>query len=172
MISTSTIPPPDARSPSSTRQAILGFMGRRARSATTGTPPTTNPASPSPPLPSPNLPAPPAATLGLSGVDHNQSHLHLHLPSLHRHSPADDNPTSGGRLGGILRRRRSNGGDTSPHESPAATSPSVPQPRGSPRGQAPTTQSAGNTPREATPGKSNVRWLTRADRLQLALPIA
>lgn len=128
MISTSTIPPADARSPSSTRQTILGFMGRRARSATTGTPPATNP---SPPLSSPNLPAP--ATLGLSGVE---SHLHLHLPSLHRHSPADDQPT-GGRLGGILRRR---GGDTSPHDSPAATSPAAASPSvATPRAQAPST---------------------------------
>lgn len=60
MISMSTAPPPDARSPS-TRQAIFGFMGRRGRSATTGTP-----VSPSP-------------------VDHG---LHLHLPSLHHTEPS------------------------------------------------------------------------------------
>ncbi|KAG8684620.1 hypothetical protein FRC11_011833, partial [Ceratobasidium sp. 423] len=158
MITTSTVPLPDARSPSSTRQAILGFMGRRTRSATTGTPPTTNPTSPSPPLPSPNLATNPS--LGLSGVDHNQStsHLHLHLPSLHRHLPATDEapPTTGGRLGGILRRRRSNGGDVSPQETPAPT-PSgqldrSPQPTASSRAQAPAhTDAASNTPREATP---------------------
>ncbi|QRV95257.1 E3 ubiquitin-protein ligase DMA2 [Ceratobasidium sp. AG-Ba] len=123
MMATTTIPPADARSPQSTRQTILGFMGRRARSATTGTPPV-NPTSPSPPLPSPNLPAA-SAGLGLSGVEHNNTHLHL--PSFHRHphptpdatpDPAPAQPS--GRLGGILRRRRSNGGDVSPHDSPAA----------------------------------------------------
>ncbi|CAE6440660.1 unnamed protein product [Rhizoctonia solani] len=165
MITTSTVPLADARSPSSTRQAILGFMGRRARSATTGTPPTVNPTSPSPPLPSPNLPST-NTSLGLSGTDHSQStsHLHLHLPSLHRHSPATEEPPStGGRLGGILRRRRSNGGDISPHETPATTSSgqldpagrSPSQPTTSTRGQAPvptrTTESASNTPRETTP---------------------
>ncbi|CAE6537832.1 unnamed protein product [Rhizoctonia solani] len=162
MITTSTVPLADARSPSSTRQAILGFMGRRARSATTGTPPAVNPASPSPPLPSPSLPTT-NASLGLSGVDHSQStsHLHLHLPSLHRHSPATEEapPTTGGRLGGILRRRRSNGGDVSPNETtPDAPSRSpVVRPTTSSRAQAPApapatrTDSASNTPREATP---------------------
>jgi len=112
----------DARSPQSTRQAILGFMGRRARSATAGTPPAPA-ANPSPPLPSPNLPGA-SAGLGLSGVE--QNHHHLHLPLLHRNThpspdPAPDaQPVQGsGRLGGILRRRRSNGGDVSPSESPA-----------------------------------------------------
>ncbi|KEP51489.1 E3 ubiquitin-protein ligase DMA2 [Rhizoctonia solani 123E] len=145
MITTSTVPLADARSPSSTRQAILGFMGRRTRSATTGTPPTVNPASPSPPLPSPNLPT--NASLGLSGVEHNQStsHLHLHLPSLHRHTPADETPpTTGGRLGGILRRRRSNGGEVSPQEPDAAL-------RSPPQAPPIRTDSASNTPREATP---------------------
>ncbi|KAJ1299338.1 hypothetical protein OPQ81_004999 [Rhizoctonia solani] len=161
MITTSTVPLADARSPSSTRQAILGFMGRRGRSATTGTPPTVNPTSPSPPLASPNLPNT-NASLGLSGVDHSQStsHLHLHLPSLHRHSPAtDETPSTGGRLGGILRRRRSNGGDVSPHDTPAPTTPSGQLPATQPTSssaQAPVpvpthTDSASNTPRESTP---------------------
>ncbi|CAE6493614.1 unnamed protein product, partial [Rhizoctonia solani] len=121
MITTSTAPLQDARSPSSTRQAILGFMGRRARSATTA------------PL-------------------HNQStsHLHLHLPSLHRHSPAtDDAPSTAARLGGILRRRRSNGGDLSPLETPAPTTPAAAaQPAIS--SSRTHTDSASNTPREAT----------------------
>ncbi|CAE6350882.1 unnamed protein product [Rhizoctonia solani] len=162
MITTSTAPLQDARSPSSTRQAILGFMGRRARSATTGTPPTVNPTSPSPPLTSPNLPNT-NVSLGLSGVEHSQStsHLHLHLPSLHRHSPGtEEAPSTGGRLGGILRRRRSNGGEVSPHDTPAPTMPSAQldarspstQARSSSRAQAPIhTDSASNTPREATP---------------------
>ncbi|KAF8757267.1 Forkhead associated domain [Rhizoctonia solani] len=76
-----------------------------------------------PALASPNLPT--DAALGLS-PNQNQStshlHLHLHLPSLHRHSPAtDDAPSTAARLGGILRRRRSNGGDLSPLETPAPT---------------------------------------------------
>ncbi|KAG9080921.1 hypothetical protein FRC07_014739, partial [Ceratobasidium sp. 392] len=123
MMATTTINPADARSPQSTRQAILGFMGRRARSATTGTPPVQNPASPSPPLPSPGLPGA-SAGLGLSGVE--QNHHHLHIPSLHRHThptpeAATPDPPSSGRLGGILRRRKSNGGDVSPSENPAVS---------------------------------------------------
>lgn len=160
MMATTTIPPPDARSPApSARQTLLGFMGRRARSATTGTPPTTNP---SPPLASPALPQP---SLGLSGVEH---HHHLHVPALHRHSPATADaqpeapPASGsGRLGGILRRRRSGGGDTSPNENPTAPldstnrSASV-QPRTAQSGstQAPTAQRSASSaiPRETTSG--------------------
>ncbi|QRW22499.1 E3 ubiquitin-protein ligase DMA2 [Rhizoctonia solani] len=149
MITTSTAPLQDARSPSSTRQAILGFMGRRARSATTGTPPAVNPTSPSPPLASPNLPT--DAALGLSpNQNQSTSHLHLHLPSLHRHSPAtDDAPSTAARLGGILRRRRSNGGDLSPLETPAPTTPAAAaQPAIS--SSRTHTDSASNTPREAT----------------------
>ncbi|KAG9081326.1 hypothetical protein FRC06_005641 [Ceratobasidium sp. 370] len=148
----------DARSPQSTRQAILGFMGRRARSATTGTPPATT-TNPSPPLPSPNLPGA-SASLGLSGVE--QNHHHLHLPSLHRYthpSPdatPDTQPAQGsGRLGGILRRRRSNGGDVSPSESPAldATRRAMSQ-QAQTRTQAPSAQrsaSANALPQEASP---------------------
>ncbi|KDN33488.1 hypothetical protein RSAG8_13424, partial [Rhizoctonia solani AG-8 WAC10335] len=87
--------------------------------------------------------------------------LHLHLPSLHRNPPATDEapPTTGGRLGGILRRRRSNGGDVSPQETPAPTTPSAalrsPSARPTPpsRGQALPTRSdfSSNTPREPTP---------------------
>lgn len=121
MMATTTIPPPDARSPApSARQTLLGFMGRRGRPATTGTPPTTIP-NPSPPLPSPGLPQP---SLGLAGVEH---HHHLHAPALHRNvtatndAPPEAPPASGsGRLGGILRRRRSAGGDSSPNETAAA----------------------------------------------------
>ncbi|CAE6529145.1 unnamed protein product [Rhizoctonia solani] len=150
MITTSTVPLADARSPSSTRQTILGFMGRRARSATTGTPPAANPTSPSPPLPSPNLATNPS--LGLSGVDHSQStsHLHLHLPSLHRHSPATDETPTTGRLGGILRRR---GGDVSPQETPSSAPLDArsPPPASSRQSPAARTNAASNTPRETTP---------------------
>ncbi|ELU37297.1 cytoplasmic protein [Rhizoctonia solani AG-1 IA] len=124
-------------------------MGRRARSATTGTPPAVNPTSPSPPLASPNLPT--DAALGLSpNQNQSTSHLHLHLPSLHRHSPAtDDAPSTAARLGGILRRRRSNGGDLSPLETPAPTTPAAAaQPAIS--SSRTHTDSASNTPREAT----------------------
>ncbi|KAF8749083.1 SMAD FHA protein [Rhizoctonia solani] len=91
-----------------------GIYGPTGRSATTGTPPAVNPTSPSPPLASPNLPT--DAALGLSpNQNQSTSHLHLHLPSLHRHSPAtDDAPSTAARLGGILRRRRSNGAGTGP----------------------------------------------------------
>ncbi|KAF8748144.1 SMAD FHA protein [Rhizoctonia solani] len=107
------------------------------------------PTSPSPPLASPNLPT--DAALGLSpNQNQSTSHLHLHLPSLHRHSPAtDDAPSTAARLGGILRRRRSNGGDLSPLETPAPTTPAAAaQPAIS--SSRTHTDSASNTPREAT----------------------
>ncbi|KAG8735634.1 hypothetical protein FRC10_010339 [Ceratobasidium sp. 414] len=145
MMATSAL---DARSPQSTRQAILGFMGRRARSATTGAPPVPA-ANPSPPLPSPNLPGA-SAGLGLSGVE--QNHHHLHLPALHRHThptpdaAPDAQPAQGsGRLGGILRRRRSNGGDVSPGEGPALDAS-----RRAASQQAPTRTQAPNAQRSAS----------------------
>ncbi|GAB1520566.1 hypothetical protein RhiTH_003645, partial [Rhizoctonia solani] len=124
-------------------------MGQRAQSATTGTPPAVNPTSPSPPLALPNLPT--NAALGLSpNQNQSTSHLHLHLPSLHRHSPATDNaPSTAARLGSILQRQRSNGGDLSPLETPAPTTPAAAaQPAIS--SSCTHTNSASNTPREAT----------------------
>ncbi|KAG9098292.1 hypothetical protein FS749_004196 [Ceratobasidium sp. UAMH 11750] len=157
----------DARSPQSTRQAILGFMGRRARSATTGTPPV-NTANPSPPLPSPGLPG---ASLGLSGVE--QNHHHLHIPSLHRNAhpspdPAPDaQPAQGsGRLGGILRRRRSNGGDVSPSESPALdASRRAASQQAQARTQAPSAQRSAST--NAVPQGASPAATGPAHRLRL-----